>query len=227
MLDAGRLDGAKSFIEKRAAQIAVMVGLDGFPSRFRVSRTSHIKILAAGVDSVNIWRYRDVDTVHIKTRRKGKEMLPLIVLVIATLLLKAIGAAGVGPLNSWTWCLRGGLALMFLFAASAHWGKRRGDLIAMVPRAFPRPNLMVSATGVLEILGAVGLLIPATAPVAAACLAILLIALFPANIRAARGRLTIGGRPATALPLRTLLQLVFIIAVLAAGFPGALSFVAR
>jgi uncharacterized membrane protein len=154
-------------------------------------------------------------------------MVPLFVLVIATLLLRVIGVAGVSLFSNWIWCLRGGLALMFLFAASAHWGKRRGDLIAMVPRVFPRPDMMVSATGVLEILGAVGLLIPAIAPVAAACLAMLLIALFPANIRAAREGLTIGGRSATVLPLRTLLQLVFIIAVLVAGFPGIFPFVAR
>lgn len=154
-------------------------------------------------------------------------MLPFIVLVISTLLLRVIGAAGVGPLNSWTWCLRGGLALMFLFTASAHWGRRRADLIAIVPRVFPRPERMVSATGVFEILGAMGLLIPPVAPVAAACLAALLIALFPANIRAARERLTIGGRAATPLPLRALLQLVFIVAVLVAGFPGVFPLIAR
>ena len=154
-------------------------------------------------------------------------MFPFIVLVISTMLLRGIGVAGVAFLNSWTWCLRGGLALMFLFTASAHWGKRRGDLVAMVPSAFPRPDLIVSATGVLEILGAVGLLIPAIAPVAAACLAMLLISLFPANIRAAREGLTIGGRPATALPLRTLLQFVFIAAVLVAGFPGIFPFGVR
>ena len=93
--------------------------------------------------------------------------------------------------------------------------------------SFPRPDLMVSATGVCEILGGLGLLIPAVAPVAAACLAMLLIGLFLANLRAAREHLTIGGRPATALPLRALLQLVFISAVLAAGFPGAVRFAAR
>jgi uncharacterized membrane protein len=154
-------------------------------------------------------------------------MLPFIVLVIATLLLRGIGAAGVALFHNWTSCLRGGLAVMFLFAASAHWGKQRAELIAMVPRAFRSPDLMVSATGVLEILGALGLLIPALAPVAAACLAVLLIALFPANIRAARERLTIGGRPATALPLRTLLQLFFLGALLIAGFPGLFSFGVR
>jgi uncharacterized membrane protein len=154
-------------------------------------------------------------------------MVPFIVLVIATLVLRVIGAAGVGLFNNWIWCLRGGLAVMFLLTASAHWGKQRADLVAMVPRAFRRPDVMVSATGVLEILGAVGLLIPAIAPVAAACLAMLLISLFPANIRAARLSLTIGGRPATALPLRTLLQLVFLTAVLVAGFPGIFPFGVR
>jgi uncharacterized membrane protein len=154
-------------------------------------------------------------------------MIPFIVLVISTLLLKLIGVAGLDLFNSWTWCLRGGLAVMFLFTASAHWGKRRGDLVAMVPSAFPRPDVVVITTGVLEILGAVGLLISPIAPVAAACLAMLLISLFPANIRAAREGLTIGGRPATALPLRTLLQLMFIAAVLVAGFPGVFPFGVR
>jgi hypothetical protein len=70
-------------------------------------------------------------------------------------------------------------------------------------------------------------LVPAQRAVAALSLAMLLVTLFRANIRAAREHLTIGGRPATALPLRTLLQLVFIVAVLVAGFPGAFPFIAR
>jgi uncharacterized membrane protein len=110
---------------------------------------------------------------------------------------------------------------MFLLTASAHWGKTRRELIAMVPHVFRHPDLIVSITGVLEILGAVGLLVPTVAPVAAACLVIFLIALFPANIRAAKEHLTIGGKPATALPLRAFLQLVFIAALLVAGFGGS------
>lgn len=139
--------------------------------------------------------------------------------MIATVCLRLLGVAGLHPLDNWTFCLRGSLALMFLFTASAHWGKRRVDLIAMVPPAIPRPDLMVTLTGVLEILGAVGLLIPTTAKAAAACLMVLLIALFPANIRAAREKLTIGGKPATPLLLRTLLQVIFICALILAGFP--------
>jgi uncharacterized membrane protein len=61
---------------------------------------------------------------------------------------------------------------MFLLTASAHWGRRRRDLIAMVPHLFLRADLIVSFTGVLEILGAVRVLIPKTAAAAAVCLAV-------------------------------------------------------
>src|SRR6266508_1356123 len=119
-------------------------------------------------------------------------MVPFLVLISATVVLRALGAAGVAALESWTICLRGGLAAMFLLTASAHWGKRRPDLIRMVPAAFRRPDLIVTVTGVLEILGAVGLLFLLTAPAAAACLAALLLVMFPANVRAALEGLTIG-----------------------------------
>ena len=145
-------------------------------------------------------------------------MIPFVVLITSTLLLRAIGAVGVAVFESWTICLRGGLAAMFLLTASAHWGRRRIDLIRMVPAVFPRPDLIVTITGLLEIVGAVGLLRPATAVAAAVSLAVLLMALFPANVHAARHNLTIGGKPATGLPLRAFLQVVFIAALVAAGF---------
>jgi uncharacterized membrane protein len=148
-------------------------------------------------------------------------MLPFLVLAAATLVFRGIGAAGVRMLDSWPSSLRAGLCLMFLLTASAHWGKRRRDLIAMVPGAFPRPDLVVTVTGILELLGAVGLLLPATARGAAVCLAVLLVGMFPANVRAARERLTLGGKAATPLPLRTVLQIVFLGALMVAGFPGA------
>jgi uncharacterized membrane protein len=104
---------------------------------------------------------------------------------------------------------------MFLLTASAHWGKRRPDLVRMVPPVFRRPDLLVSLTGVLELLGAVGLLLPRLAPLAAGGLSLLLLALFPANVHAARAGVTIAGRPATALGPRALMQLVFLGATLA------------
>src|ERR1700730_855993 len=143
-------------------------------------------------------------------------MLPLLVLIASTLVIRAIGSAGAAVLESWIICLRGGLAAMFLFTASAHCANSRQDLIRMVPAALPRPDLIVTIAGLLEILGAIGLLIPATRGPAAACLVVLLLLMFPANIRAAQQNLTIGGKPATGLALRTILQVVFIVALFAA-----------
>ena len=56
-------------------------------------------------------------------------MVPLIVLVASVVALRVLGRFGVRALESWETCLRGGLALMFLVTASAHWGVRRPDLV--------------------------------------------------------------------------------------------------
>ncbi|GLH98224.1 DoxX family protein [Phytohabitans aurantiacus] len=146
-------------------------------------------------------------------------MAPLIALVAGSLLARIAGFAGVDALDGWQPALRVGLALMFLLTGYAHFApKMRGDLIAMVPPALPRPDLLVTATGVLEIAGAIGLLIPATAPWAAGGLALLMLALFPANISAARRKVPFGGRPATPLGRRTAEQVLFVGAAVAILF---------
>jgi uncharacterized membrane protein len=69
---------------------------------------------------------------------------------------------------------------------------------------------MVTFTGVCEIAGAIGLLVPATRRLAAVALILFLIAVLPANIHAAQSGVTIGGTAATPLVPRVLLQLLFI-----------------
>ncbi|MFC4020626.1 DoxX family protein [Micromonospora sp. GCM10011542] len=138
-------------------------------------------------------------------------MAPLIALVVGTALARLAGLAGATALDGWHPALRVGLALMFVLTGAAHFGAaRRNDLIAMVPPGLPRPDLLVTVTGVLEIVGAVGLLVPATAPWAAAGLGLLMLAMFPANVSAARRGQTLGGRPVTRLGRRTALQIVFV-----------------
>ena len=144
-------------------------------------------------------------------------MAPLIALVTSALVFWIAGRAGVAAFQDPSFVLRAALALMFLLTASAHWGKRRPDLIRMVPPSFPRADLLVTISGLLELLGALGLLLPATARSACICLTLLLVALFPANIHAAREKLTIDGRPVPGLPVRTLIQIVFIGTLLAAA----------
>ncbi|MEU7943406.1 DoxX family membrane protein [Micromonospora taraxaci] len=146
-------------------------------------------------------------------------MAPLIALLVGSALARLAGLAGISALDGWHPALRVGLALMFTLTTVAHFvGRRRADLIAMVPPRLPRPDLLVTATGVLELIGAIGLLVPATARIAAAGLALLMLAMFPANVSAARRRLTLAGRPVTPLAQRTALQLVFVAAAVAISF---------
>ncbi|MFD1953160.1 DoxX family protein [Paenibacillus thailandensis] len=145
-------------------------------------------------------------------------MIPFYALVVSFLLFKALGLLGMNHFEGWQTPLQGAVAVMLLLAASAHWGKRRPDLIRMVPPAFPRPDLIVSVTGLLEIAGAVAILLPATSQAASIGLTVLLVAMFPANVRAAKENMTIGGRPVPKLFIRSVLQLIFIAAILLAGF---------
>jgi uncharacterized membrane protein len=145
-------------------------------------------------------------------------MIPFYVLVAVTAILYGAGLAGVPYFDQWQHALTGGLTGMFLLTASAHWGNKRESLIRMVPPSYSKPGLLVTITGILEIAGVIGLWIPMLAPYAGTGLAVMLLAMFPANIHAAKAKGMIGGRSVTPLPQRTALQIVFIAAVLLAGW---------
>ncbi|MBB4959958.1 putative membrane protein [Micromonospora polyrhachis] len=149
----------------------------------------------------------------------GVFVAPLIALIVGFVAARTAGLLGVDALDDWLPALRIGLALMFTLTGVVHFvGTRRTEMIAMVPPALPRPDLLVTITGVLELVGAVGLLIAATAPWAAGALALLMLAMFPANVSAARRKLTVDGRPATPLVPRTALQVAFVGAALGVLF---------
>jgi uncharacterized membrane protein len=147
-------------------------------------------------------------------------MAPIIVLVASFPIFWLAGRLGVRPLRGWRAPLRWSLAAMFLLTASAHFIPRlRADLIQMVPPVFPSPDLLVTLTGIAELAGVVGLLVPRLAPWAAGGLALLLIAMFPANVHAAREGLQINGSPVEALLPRTLMQVGFLL-LLGLSVPG-------
>jgi len=137
-------------------------------------------------------------------------MVILIVLAVGTLLARVAGTLGVIFFDSWPAAVRGGLAIMLCFTASAHFNSMRYDLARMVPRAVPRPMAVIYFTGVCEILGGIGLLIPATRFAAAIALIVMFGALLPANIRAAQEGMTLRGKPVTPLIWRIPMQALFI-----------------
>ena len=138
-------------------------------------------------------------------------MIPFYVMVAAIVVARAAGAVGVGPLDSWPDAVRAGLAVMFVFTGAAHFTKDRADLIRMVPPSLSNPAALVTASGIAEIAGAIGLMVPAVRTWAAIGLIVLLAAVFPANVHAAQTGHTIRGRRHTPMWIRGPLQMLWVI----------------
>lgn len=114
-------------------------------------------------------------------------MAVILSLVLGTLAARLIGWLGVDYVDSWPEAVAVGLAVMFVMTGVAHFvPAMRRDMIAIVPPRLPAAGLLVTITGVLELAGAAGLLYPPTRVAAAVCLFVLMLAMFPANVYAAR-----------------------------------------
>jgi uncharacterized membrane protein len=137
-------------------------------------------------------------------------MAPLIVLVVVTVVARLIGQLAMPSLRDWAAATRIGLAVMLFFTATAHFNSMRPDLVAMVPPFVPKPELMVTFTGICEILGAVGLLVPRTRRIAAVALIVFMLAVLPANVYAAQAGVLLRGAPATPIIPRVAIQFLFI-----------------
>lgn len=140
-------------------------------------------------------------------------MIVLVILIGSALLFRVLGFLGVPVFATWRDSTLGALAVMFCFTGIAHFGRFRADIEKMVPPWVPNPRRIVMWTGICEILGAMGLLIPETRFVAGICLIILLVAVFPANIHAARTGATLGGRAVSALWIRAPMQVLLIMLI--------------
>jgi uncharacterized membrane protein len=114
-------------------------------------------------------------------------MAVIATLVLGTLSARLIGWLGVDYVDSWPQAVAVGLAAMFVMTGIAHFvPAMRRDMIAIVPSRLPAAGLLVTITGVLELVGAAGLLYPPTRVAAAVCLFALMLVMFPANVYAAR-----------------------------------------
>src|ERR1700751_5139899 len=142
-------------------------------------------------------------------------MVPYIAVVVVTLAARFAGWLGWHYTDGWLAPIAFGLAAMFVLTGVAHFVQPlRSGLIAIVPPRLPAPGLLVTITGLLELLGAIGLLIPETRVAAAICLLVLMLAMFPANVYASR----MPNPPksmTTRLPLRTAIEVVFLAAAVA------------
>jgi uncharacterized membrane protein len=121
--------------------------------------------------------------------------------------------------------LLGLLAALPLVLSSVMHFIRTAAFASIIPPGFPAPPLLVRISGVLEFAGAIGLTLPATRRAASTCLALMMIAVFPANVYAADR--VVGGLHMPSVPVRAALQILYILFLLVAGwgipvysFPG-------
>jgi uncharacterized membrane protein len=138
-------------------------------------------------------------------------MIVLFVLLGSLILFRLLGLRGIPLFSTWHESTAYALAVMFCFTGAAHFSRLRADLEKMVPPWVPDPKRAVWVTGVLEIFGALGLLFPETRRLAGICLMAFLIAVFPANVHAAKSDVKLGGRPVTPLWIRGPIQVVLIL----------------
>ncbi|MEW5930032.1 MAG: hypothetical protein AB1941_21465 [Gemmatimonadota bacterium] len=85
-----------------------------------------------------------------------------------------------------------GLSLFFLVTSSAHFTSTAA-MAEMLPPFVPFRTEIVLATGVLEILGALGVWVPRLARLTGLCLILMLIGILPSNVYAALARVPFGG----------------------------------
>jgi uncharacterized membrane protein len=148
----------------------------------------------------------------------GGEMVYLLttVVLISTVACYFLwGRKGLFSFGWVQWILRVVVALPLLVSGTAHF--TRTALMAMIiPPLLPYHSQLVLVSGALELAGAVGLLLPAFTRAASACLALLMIAVFPANVYAANKY--VGGLHMPSVPLRLAMQVVYILLLLMAGW---------
>ena len=104
------------------------------------------------------------------------------------------------------------LALVMIAIGGLHFARPK-PFVRIVPSFLPAPLTLVYVSGFFEILGGVGLLVPATRVWAAWGLIALYIAVFPANIYMLTNNISLNPKkpiPRWALWLRLPFQLVFI-----------------
>lgn len=104
---------------------------------------------------------------------------------------------GLPGLADWPSRMRLALAVALLLAGSDHL-VAPGRYLPMIQGFLPWPEQVVLFTGLCELAGAVGLLLPATRRLAALLLAVYFVCVFPANVSNALNGVAIEGLPQAA-----------------------------
>jgi uncharacterized membrane protein len=143
-------------------------------------------------------------------------VVPMLLLIFTVLAFFGSGRGDYVSFGLPQLLLRVIVALPLLISAILLHFLRTAVTASIIPPVFPARHFLVLITGVFEIAGALGLSVPSLRHPAAFWIAIMMIAVFPANVYAA-GKV-VGGLPMPGVPVRTAMQIVYIVLVLLAGY---------
>ena len=119
-------------------------------------------------------------------------MTVFFLIIILSILLRGAAKIGASPVKNFWDNARIATGLTFIFTGATHF-LMPDKYLEMMPPFVPFPLFTVYASGVLEILGGLGLILPLTKRLASYGLIALLLAVFPANIYVALNNVQLGG----------------------------------
>jgi uncharacterized membrane protein len=121
-------------------------------------------------------------------------MLFFVFVLTGTLFARLVGFLGVPGMKDWTSSMRWGMAAALVFFGVDHL-LTPDRYLPMIPSVLPYPAGIVLLTGLCEVAGAIGLLVPWTRRLAGIMLAIYFVCVFPANIKNAIDGVVVDGLP--------------------------------
>jgi uncharacterized membrane protein len=149
--------------------------------------------------------------------------LPLLALTAVT--AGFLRAPRYRPLGRWTQRGLAVVAALPLLASGTVHLLRPAVMVPLLPPWVPGRTLLIMATALPELAGAVGLFLAKTRRPAAAWLAVFMIVIFPANVYVA-GQ-TVNGLSMPGVPVRAAMQAVYILLLLIVGYGWPVYTVAR
>jgi uncharacterized membrane protein len=139
-----------------------------------------------------------------------------LILIAAVILFFALARGHYAQFGAAQAVLRAVVSLPLLISAVVMHFMHTNEATAMIPPILPNPYIWVIATGVLEILGAIGFFVPFARRSAALWIVIMMVLIFPVNVFVA-GQ-TYGGLQMPSVPVRLTMQVIYIWMVLFAGY---------
>jgi uncharacterized membrane protein len=138
-----------------------------------------------------------------------------LILIVTVVAFFWWGRRGLTSFGWMQWVLRAVVMLPLVVSGIGHF-TRTAMFATIVPPFLPYRPQLVLISGALELAGALGLLLPAFTRTASLCLVGLMIAIFPANVYVAGE--VVGGMHMPGVPVRLVMQVVYILLLLIAGW---------